>query len=464
MGLAFSFFNAITWQVALGTPLVLLAESVGATVFQVGLLYSFLFLMTPVQVVSTSLLPHFGYRSLMLFGWGSRALFLLVPIYLAWARPAEPQAWHVHLLILSMFCFAFLRSIGNCAFIPWMYSILPDKSRGRYFANEQICSGTAGIGTLLSCSLLFYFLSLHDAFLWQYGLAMTGALLSWYALKKIPDGPRPQTIELGRLLREAPKLCVRRSRYRHFLWMSVLFAVCSAPIAPFCVYYLRVEVELAPAQIILFTIMQYFGAIAGALFIRNIIDKSGPRFFFRVSIVLYLAVAISWWNMLQLEASWVLPLLLVYFVLGMAASSWVSANLNYLPRLTNEKDRPLRVSVHGAVTAFIGGLSPIVWGLFLRGGGEAPAMNTTAFQLFFLFVLTGNLILAWNVRYLRAAKGDSEPIVLAGALGRPIRSLGTLVNLVGNRPPKAAGSRRRHDAGERSERKLADEDSSVPRQ
>lgn len=436
-GLGFAFFNAMTWQVALGTPLVLLAETLGATAFQVGLVYSFLFLMTPVQVLSTALLPKFGYRRLMLFGWGTRALCLLVPLYLAWLRPADPEPWHVNLLIVSLFFFAFLRSIGNCAFIPWMYSILPDKVRGRYFANEQIYAGISGVVTLLSCSLLFYLLSLFDAFAWQYGIAMAGALLSWYALKKIPDGPAPQPIDLGRVLREAPKLCLKRSRYRHFLWMSVLFAVCSAPIPPFCAYYLRVEASLAPAQIIIFTTLQYIGAIAGSLFIRNVIDRSGPRFFFRIAFILYVAVAFSWWNFLHLETSWVLPLLLVYFVLGMAASGWVSANLNYLPRLTSERERPLRVSVHGAVTAFIGGLSPIFWGLFLRGEGPTPTMNTTAFEVFFAFVLVAQLVLLWNVRYLRAAKSDVEPIVLAGALGRPIRSLSFLVNLADyRRKPK----------------------------
>lgn len=436
MGWAFAFFNAMTWQVALGTPLVLLAESIGATVFQVGLLYSFLFLTTPLQVLSTSLLPRFGYKNLMLFGWGTRALCLLIPVYLAWSRPADPQAWHVNILILSLLFFAILRSIGNCAFIPWMYSILPINSRGRYFANEQIFGGLAGVGTLIACSLLFYWLNLYDAFLWQYLLAIAGALLSWQALRKIPDGPQPHPIELNRVLSETPKLLFRRSRYRQFLWSSVLFTICSAPIVPFSVYFLRTETGLQPAQIIIFTTLQYIGAIAGSLVIRNLIDRTGPRVFFRVSIGLYSAIAVTWWFLLQNDSSWIIPLLIVYFFLGMAASAWVSANLNYLPRLTSERDRPLRVSVHGAVTAFLGGLSPIVWGLFLRGGGSEPAMNTSVFQIFFVFVLLSQCILAWNVRFFRAAKTDTTPIFLGGAIGRPIRSMATLVDLVTQRSTK----------------------------
>lgn len=436
MGLAFGFFNAITWQVALGTPLVLLAETLGATAFQVGLLYSFLFLLAPMQVISTALLHRLGYRKVMLFGWGARTFCLLIPIYLAWINPPEPLDWHINLLIVSIFFFALLRAVGGCAFLPWMYSILPYNMRGRYFANDQILSGISGVVTLVVCAVLFYLLPLHTAFVWQYCLALGGALLAWYALKKIPDGPRPDPVDLKQVAQDAPRLCVRRSRYRHFLWISALFAVCSAPIVPFSIYYLRVEAGLQASEIILFTTLQYVGAIAGSLFVRNIIDRSGPRLFFRISSLLYIAVAIAWWSFLHWEAAWVLPLLLVYFTLGMAAAAWMSANLNYLPRLTSERDRPVRISVHGAITAFIGGLSPIVWGLFLRTEGPAPGMNTGVFEFFFLLVILSNLLLLWQVRYLRAAKTDVEPILLGGTLGRPIRSIATLITLTTNHRKK----------------------------
>ena len=59
-----------------------------------------------------------------------------------------------------------------------------------------------------------------------------------------------------------------------------------------------------------------------------------------------------------------------------------------------------------------------------------PTMNTTAFEIYFVILLLSQLVLLWNVRYFRAAKTDQEPIFVAGALGRPIRSMGFLVNLV----------------------------------
>jgi len=68
-GLKFAFFNALAWQIAIGTPMVLFAEQLGATPLQVGLAYSFVFLLTPVQILSTALLPRYGFKALMLGGW-----------------------------------------------------------------------------------------------------------------------------------------------------------------------------------------------------------------------------------------------------------------------------------------------------------------------------------------------------------------------------------------------------------
>jgi hypothetical protein len=53
-GLVFAFFNALAWQIGIGTPMVLFAEQLGATPFEVGLAYSFVFVLTPVQIVSAS--------------------------------------------------------------------------------------------------------------------------------------------------------------------------------------------------------------------------------------------------------------------------------------------------------------------------------------------------------------------------------------------------------------------------
>src|SRR5204863_5899909 len=118
-GLVFAFFNALAWQIGIGTPMVLFAEQLGATPFEVGLAYSFVFVLTPIQIVSTALLPRFGFKALMLGGWRTRSFFLGVPAALAVFAMNGERPWMVLTLVVSVFFFCLFRSIGAASGISW---------------------------------------------------------------------------------------------------------------------------------------------------------------------------------------------------------------------------------------------------------------------------------------------------------------------------------------------------------
>jgi hypothetical protein len=98
-GLFFGFFNAPVWQIAIGTPMVLFAERLGATSFQVGLAYSFVFLQTPMLILSTALIPKFGFKKVAMGGWAARSLFLILPLVLALIAPDVGSPWMVNAFI-----------------------------------------------------------------------------------------------------------------------------------------------------------------------------------------------------------------------------------------------------------------------------------------------------------------------------------------------------------------------------
>ena len=156
--LKFSFFNASTWLIALGTPLVLMATELGANSFEVGLAYSFVFLLLPIQIIATSFLPKLGYKNQIMLAWVARGSSLIIPFYLALLAPAEPERWMVHALILAAFLFSFFRTFGSCALPPMMYAILPDSVRGKFFSTDQAIVAIAGIVTLILFAGLFSFL------------------------------------------------------------------------------------------------------------------------------------------------------------------------------------------------------------------------------------------------------------------------------------------------------------------
>ncbi len=430
-GLLFGMFNAMTWQIALGTPMVLFAERLGASAFAVGLAYSFVLLLTPIQVLATAWLPRFGYKRVMLSGWSLRSVFLLPPIVIAGMAPATGSVALVACFIGAVFFFTLFRAIGNCAYLPWLNGMLPEAIRGRYFASEQMAAGVGGIATLVLSVLSFRLLPLYAALLLQYLFAFLGSWLSALSLRRLPDGPRPAAMPLREVVRDAPRLVVRPGAFRSFLIVGVLGGAAFSAIPPFCAYYLRVVGGFSAAEVVLFTTVQYGGVFAGAMLLRDHLDRIGARPFFLGSLALYAGLAVFWLLALRAGGAGSVALHVVHFLLGIAASAWFNATMKFLPQVVDPERRALGYSVHGAVTAVMSGLAPVLWGLVLKGDPGRPSMDIAAFQAFFVVALVGTVGLALLARRLPEASPEREGAWATGQFGlRPFRTLGALASLV----------------------------------
>lgn len=432
-GLFFGFFNALVWQIAISTPMVLFAERLGATSLQVGMVYSFVFLQTPLLIFATALLPRFGFKRMALGGWAARSLFLAVPLYLAILAPDIGSPWMVNAFIWSVFFFSFFRTIGASAMTPWFFGILPASVRGRFFANDQMISGISGVGTLVACAALFAFMPIYTALLIQYAIAVVGSILSFGALSRLPDIPKPTKISLGSVLRDTPRHILTRSPFRHYLWLATFYAVTITSIPPFSAYFLKVDVQMSSGRIMLFEVLRFLGVIAGAWLLRRRIDHTGAKPFFLLSMLLYAAVAVFWWLYLRGLMGGGAVLFGIYFVVGLGAVCWNVANLNYLPKVVPSADRPLLISIHSAVTAFLGGCAPIIWGLFLKETkvDGSPGIDAGVFQWFFVCLLVSVSILSVLIARLKEdTKTHVEPLIIGNALLRPFRAASYLVNLI----------------------------------
>lgn len=436
-GLVFGFFNAMAWQIGIGTPMVLFAEQLGATPFQVGLAYSFVFVLTPLQILATTLLPHYGFKAVMLGGWGIRSMFLAVPAMLAlFAIYGGERPWMVQVLVWSVFFFCVARSIGAASGTAWFYAILPEKVRGRYFSSDQFLSAVGGVGTLLASSALFALLPTYPALLAQYVIALTGSTIAYFSLSKLPDAERPGPVRLATVLRDTPRHLFRPSAFRRYVWLAVGYAVISTPIPPFAAYYLKVVPQFSTGQIMLFEVLRFSGVMAAAWFIRKKIDAWGARPFFLVAIGVLLVAAAFWWFYLARGFGGTPGIVVVYFLLGIGAAMSTVANLNYLPKILPADHRTLAVAIHGAVTACLGGLSPVIWGAFLKTGeGGVRAINTGVFQWFFVTVAVGAVFFYPLFAQLPEDKSKpAEPLELGNVILWPLRATTYLVNLLDVRP------------------------------
>lgn len=429
-GLYFSFYNALNWQVAIGTPTILFMQQLGADSFQVGLVFAWTFLLTPVQVLATAFLPHVGFKRLTLAGWSARAWCLLVPIGLAIMAPRETVPWMIHAMIIAMFLYSLSRAIGTAALTTWIYQLIPTPIRGRYWATDQILSGVAIVGSLILYALLFAVLPPFAAFVVQYLIAIGGAWLANREIRILPDVERPKMLSLEKIVTETPRLVLEPSLFRTYLWLSIPLFVTITPIAPFATYYLKVTANVSSAYVMLLTMLTYFGLIAANWFMRPRMDRIGAKPFFRVSYLAFSAIAAGWLIFLYSQGRWLIMLPVLYLLQGVASGCWTSANLSYLAKILPEQDRALPVSIHGAVITFLGGCSPVVWGLFMKAPGDLPNVNVPVFAAFFVLLLVSSLILLTQLRLLPEKTGAVEPLLQGGWLLRPFRGVANLINLI----------------------------------
>lgn len=432
-GLHFAFFNALNWQVATGTPSVLFMAYLGADSFQTGLVYGWTLLLTPVQVFATLLLPRMGFKRLTLAGWGARSWFLLVPLALALLAPGEGPAapWMIGAMVAAMFFYSLSRSIGAAAITTWLQALVPAAVRGRYWASDQMMAGVAAVGTLVVTAALFAVLPAKWAFFAQYAISITGAFFAVRCLRTLPDIEHPTVMSLAKIRADTPRHLFGSGPFRTYLWLAIFFYVVATPLAPFGAFFLRSTLGLSVSAIMGYTMLQYCGTIAGNWFMRSRIDRTGAKPFFRASFFTFGVIAAGWLVCLRWTSAATLLMPVIFFLLGAATGVFTAANVSYLAKILPEDDRALPVSLHGAITAFLGGLSPAIWGLFLKEtGGASVAISPAAFQVFFLVTLAGLLVLVFLANRIEERAGHVDPLLEGSWVLRPFRAMTFLVNFV----------------------------------
>jgi len=399
-GFWFGGFNGMTWMIGLGTPMVLLAERLGASTLQVGLASSFVFLLLPLQVLSTAALERLGYKRQMVMAWAARALFLFVPLGLTLAAPEHREPWMANLLVASIFGFCVFRAFGVAAHVPWMAAILPLEARGRFFATDQSITALVGVGTLLFCAALLRGEGTWEGFRGVYTVAILGSAAAVFCLTRLPGARPPRATPVARMPAEARRLCLTPGLFRLYLGLSLLGATVSSGMAPFTAYYLKVEAGLPASRILAYSAAHYAGAIVGAWAIRRLLDHLPVRRFFRISYAVQILVY-GFWIALVLGDGTLAPWLPAAFAgFGIAIAIANSAHFTTLPFLSGEDERPLVVAVFTALFGFFAGLAPVLWGLLLKEAGPVPGMNVTAFAAYFATGIAVSLLVMLLLRHL----------------------------------------------------------------
>src|SRR5947199_10463656 len=74
----FATFNALSFQIVLGSPMVLYARSLEASATVLGIIAGMMPLLVIFQVPAAAHIARVGYKKFVYAGWGTRVMFIFV--------------------------------------------------------------------------------------------------------------------------------------------------------------------------------------------------------------------------------------------------------------------------------------------------------------------------------------------------------------------------------------------------
>ena len=375
----FAFFNALTFQIIIGTPLFLYAKSIGASSTVLGLLAAATPLMTMLQLPAAKYLPVFGYRRFVLMGWGARTVIIffvaLIPLL-----GFLDNATKLTLLVFCILVFNMMRGAASAAWMPWIALLIPEEARARFLSRDQIFMyGGSLLALLVSALMIGGEVSVYE-FSLVFLLSGLAGGVALYFIKKIPDVHAPEAMEKSAVA--VPwRTIFFYPPFFALLLFNMLFVFEVGSLGVFTVQYLRDLPGFNDSVVLYLSCLSFVGSLLVLPFVGRLLDRFGNKVVLFVSLLLFGSVILGWFC---LAAGLVSPKSGVVFMVnllgGIAGAGFNVANSRIAFAVMPQMGRDHFFALFSVITSLGLGASPVLWGISLDYIGAFEVV-TGAFHL-----------------------------------------------------------------------------------
>jgi len=422
----FVAFNALSFQIILGSPMILYAKSLGASATILGLIAGMMPLLVIFQIPAASYIPQVGFRRFVYGGWGARVMFIfamaLVPLSSGFLEPQN----RLGLMLGLLFAFNLSRGISSCAWLPWITALVPSSLRGKYLATDAAVQAVASCVTFLFAALCLSGEPGPGRFALLFAFSGTAGAISLGFLKRIPDVPIP---EETRALSKAPipwLAMASHEPFRKLLWMVVGWSIASGGMTAFSVAFLKTG-GMSEGNILLVNALAFIGGLGGLGLLGMRLDRWGSKPVLTASFVGWTVLLTGW----VLLSGGVLPVklpivMLLLVFLGMLTAFVQMANTRLAMAIVPVMGRNHFFAIYSVVGNVVLGLAPIAWGLTIDAWGNRTPMRWgvewNKYALFFAVAGVFFLVTAGLSRRLREPEAISmDKLLKAMLVDTPMR-------------------------------------------
>ncbi len=409
----FSFFNAVSFQIVLGAPVILYAKSLGASSLVLGVIAALTPLLTMLQLVAARFLHRTGYRQFILAGWGARTFFTLciaiLPVLPGLAPPLRLAA-----LVASLFAFNLLRGFSSGAWLPWLTALVPEETRGRFLSRDQAFMHLGCLAALLASAWVMAGLVVQPSeYAAVFGIGLAAALVSLWFIRRIPEAGSPEEkrrsgmpVPWGAMLKFRP--------FSRLLWFTAAYMTVIGGMGVFTVEYLVVRGKFTAGMILLLSALSFIGALAGLALAGPRLDATGSKPWMRHALRLFGAVIAGWLVLAAgLVPPWPAMVGVLNFFGGLAGAVFGVANTRIIMGSVPVMGRNHFFAVFSVVSGLGLGIAPIAWGAMLDLLGPLDAAfgpaSLNRYSVYFAALL---VLSAVNLRLARCLH--------EGAAGAPV--------------------------------------------
>lgn len=386
----FAAFNPLSYQIVLGSPMVLYAKSLGASATILGIIAGMTPLLVIFQIPAASHINRIGYRRFVLAGWGTRVVFIFGMASVPFLGSLLDARNRLALLLVLLCCFNLVRGISSCAWLPWLSTLVPADLRGRYLARDAAVQNIASFIALLVSAALLSGESHPWRFAALFGFSAVMGAASLIFLKRIPDVEISESVRASRA--PVPWLAMlRHPPFQKLLRSVMAWSAAYGGLTAFTVAYLKTETAMSEGEILLVTSIAFIGGLSSLWFLGSRLDHLGSRPVLGFSFALWMVILAGWVLMaggvLSPGLSFVLAL---QFLMGLFAALVNMANNRLAMAIVPPMGRNHFFALYSVFANVTLGLAPIVWGLLIDavGGwqGECLGLTWNRFSIFFALV------------------------------------------------------------------------------
>ena len=408
----FSFFNAVSFQIVLGAPVVLFAKSLGASSFVLGTIAALTPLLNILQLLAARFLHRVGYKRFLLSGWGARTFFTFCIAVLP-LLPGLSIPTRLGLLIAALFCFNLLRGFSAGAWLPWLTALVPAPVRGRFLSRDNAFMHLGCLAALLLSAWVMTGSVEADEYAAVFGIGLLSALVSLWFVHRIPEvesaEDRKQSgvaVPWGAMLRFPP--------FAKLLWFTTIYMTVIGSLGVFTVEYLVVRGKFAESTILLLSAWSFVGALAGLAITAPRLDATGSKPWLRHGLVIMALVILGWFFLASgLLPGWPALVAGLNFFGGLAGAIFGVANTRIMMGSVPAMGRNHFFALFTVVSGLGLGGAPMVWGAMLDTLGTLDVvlgvMTVNRYSVYFAALV----VLAWLA--LRLIPGLHEGAAIEAA-------------------------------------------------